>query len=125
MPAPSVQLSQALNTNVTASVSTGAGAFVSAAVDLQDYEGVVQIILNTGTITGSLSAISVTECATSGGSYTVLTQTPGGAFSVAAATVSSIYIDASAALRFVKFNATVTTGPVLWSVTVVGFKKYR
>ena len=124
MPAPSVQLTQAVETSVVASVSTGNGAFLSPAVDLIDYEGVVRVVLNTGTIAaGSITVPVLTQSDASGGTYVALATN--GAFSASAATVSAVTFNASESLRFIKFSSTVTTGPVLWSVTVVGFKKYR
>jgi hypothetical protein len=116
-------MAQAVETVVLASVSTGAGAFLSAAVDLLDYEGIVRVTQNLGLITGSISIPVLTQSDTSGGTYVALTTD--GAFGVAQSLATSVTFDASSAKRFIKYSTTVTTGPILWGITAVGFKKYR
>ena len=123
MPAPSVQLSQAVVGTITAPVSTGAGAYLSAAFDLIDYDGVVAVTFNAGALTGSITVPAITQSDTSGGTYSALATD--GAFEVTAATVSTVTFSASTAKRFIKFGHTVTTGPILQSITITGFKKYR
>jgi len=117
-------MAQSLITNVVSSISTGAGAFLSAAVDLIDYEGVVEVIQNFGALTGSTTVPVLTQSDTSGGTYSAL-DTGATAFGVAANAVTSVKFNASEAKRFIKYGCTITTGPILMSITVVGFKKYR
>jgi len=117
-------MAQSLITNVVSSISTGAGAFLSGAVDLQDYEGMVEVIQNFGALTGSTTVPVLTQSETSGGTYVAL-DTGATAFGTAANVASSVKFNASEAKRFIKYGCTITTGPILMSVTVVGFKKYR
>jgi hypothetical protein len=123
-PAASVQQAQSLLTTVVHSVSTGAGAFLSGAVDLLDYEGLVEVIQDFGALTGSTTVPVLTQSDTSGGTYVAL-DTGATAFGVAANAVTSVKFSASESKRFIKYGCTITTGPILMSVTVVGFKKYR
>lgn len=123
MPAPSVQLSQSVPVVVVAAVSQGAGALLSAAVDLLDYEGVVEVVQSLGTITGSISVPVLTESDTSGGTYTA--RATEGAFGITASALTKVQFSASEAKRFIKYSTTVTTGPAAMSVVLSGFKKYR
>jgi hypothetical protein len=124
MPAPSVQMSQGVPINIITPVSQGAGAFLSSAIDLIDYEGVMEFQQNLGAITGSISLNKLTHCDTSGGTYTDVDQ-GSQAFGTTASALSSVKVNVSEMKRFLKYAANVTTGPVLISVTATGFKKYR
>lgn len=120
-----VGLSRASGAVLHPSVSQGAGAFVSATgVDLQGYEGVVTAVIVTGAITGSVSLQRLQDSDAIAGTYADI---PG---QVAPADISTanqirfIAQDVRSCRRFMKFAATVTTGPVLIGVALVGYKKY-
>lgn len=86
-------------------------------IDVQPYKGTLKFIVNTGTITGSVAG-KLRSATDSGGS---------GAADITGATHTSIstagqireiLLPATAA-KFVQYVGTVTTGPVVISVTLV------
>ena len=95
----------------------------SAAIDMLGYEGVVEFIVQTGAITGTLD-LKLQDCDTSGGSYADVTGATA-AQVTAANKLSSIKVDVRNVRRFIKLVGTVVTGPVLISAIVCGAKKYR
>jgi hypothetical protein len=123
MPAPSVQMSQSVPVNIVSPVSQGAGAFLSTALDLLDYEGEVEVQQNLGALSGAFTVPLLTASDTSGGTYTNVELTSG-AFGTSASALSSVRFNASTAKRFLKYGATVGTSALI-SVTLTGFKKYR
>ena len=123
MPAPGSQMSQSVPVVVVAAVSQGAGALLSAAVDLLEYDGVVEVVQSLGTITGSISIPVLTQSDTSGGTYVALATE--GAFGVTASALTKVQFSSSEAKLFIKYSTTVTTGPAAMSVVLSGFKKYR
>lgn len=101
---------------------------VSSALDLSDFEGPVAVILDASAGgSGVTLAAKVTECATSGGSYTDVT---GGGFTTTAAntaTKQTITLNTDEMMKFIKLSMTVAggTGSGNVAASVVGFKKYR
>lgn len=119
-----VGLSRITTANILPAVSAANTAAATATgIDLQGYEGVVQAVINTGAITGTM-APKLQDCDTTGGTYADIA-------GATAATVSTanqtrvIPVDVRSIRRFLGFVGTVVTGPVLISVTLVGFKKYN
>jgi len=107
------------------SVSQGAGAFLSTTgVDLQGYEGVVQAVVTTGAVTGSMSLVRLLDCDTVAGTYVDIAGATA-ADVTTANQVRQIPVDVRSIRRFLKYGATVTTGPILIGVTLIGFKKYN
>ena len=123
-PASSVQLAQSFPIQVLAPASQAAGTVLSGAIDLIDYEGVMEFHQLLGTITGSIGTNKLVESDTSGGTYTDVDQSSQ-AFGTTASASSSIKINVGERKRFVKYTAVVTTGPILMAVAATGFKKYR
>lgn len=107
--------------DVVASTKTG------SAVDLQDYEGDLDCILDAEAGGGSVTyAVKFTESDTSGGSYTDVTD---GAFTTTdanTAKVEKISINSDELKRYVKVVVTVAggTGTGAVSVVAVGIKKH-
>jgi hypothetical protein len=98
-------------------------AATSAAIDLLEYEGVVEVLCLTGAITGTMDP-KLQDSETSGGTYVDIV----GATAAQVTTANnlrSIKIDKRSVRRFIKFVGTVVTGPVLIGVSLSGFKKYR
>lgn len=122
MPSPSVQLAQAVAVNVITPVSQGAGAYLSAGIDLLDYEGVVQVVQNLGVLVGAYTVPVITQSDTVGGTYSALTTS--GAFGTTASALTSVTFNASSSKRFIKYGASVGTSALV-SVNLTGFKKYR
>ena len=122
MPAPSVQLAQAVVINVITPVSQGAGAFLSSAIDLIDFEGVVVVTQNLGALSGAFTVPIITDSDTSGGTYGTITTS--GAFGTTQNAITSVSYNVSEGKRFLKYSATVGTTALI-SVTLTGFKKYR
>lgn len=123
MPASGGQLSQNVPANIVSPVSQGSGAFLSAAFDLIDYEGEVEVVQSLGALSGAYTVPLITESDTSGGAYTNVALSSG-AFGTSASALSSVRFNASSAKRFIKYGATVGT-LALVSVTLNGLKKYR
>ena len=98
-----------------------------AAVDLLDYEGDIEAILDAEAGGASITyAVKFTESDTSGGSYTDVT---GGAFTTTTANtalVEGLTINTDEIKRYVKVVVTVAggTGAGAVSVTALGMKKY-
>ncbi|OGS01538.1 MAG: hypothetical protein A2V88_02620 [Elusimicrobia bacterium RBG_16_66_12] len=116
-------MSQAVPINVVTPVSQGAGAFLSSAIDISAYEGIVTLEQNLGALSGAFTVPKVTTCETSGGTYTDVTVVAG-ALGTTQNALTAITFDASQAKKFIKYGATVGTSALI-SVTLSGFKKYR
>lgn len=123
MPAPAVQMSQSVPVNIISPVSQGAGAFLSSAVDIIDYEGEVEVQQNLGALSGAYTVPLLTMSDTSGGTY-VNVVLSSGTFGTAQNVLSSVRFNASTAKRFIKYGASVGTS-ALTSISLTGFKKYR
>ena len=123
MPAPGVQMSQSVPVNIVSPASQGAGAFLSSAVDLLEYDGEVEVQQNLGALSGAFTVPLLTCSDTSGGTYTNVTLTSG-AFGTAQNVLSSVRFNAGTCKRFLKYGMNAGTSAVI-SVTLTGFKKYR
>ena len=104
-----------------------ASSAASSALDLSDYEGSIDLILDaTAQGSGITNAMKITECDTSGGSFTDVS---GGGFTTVANTASAqlLRLDSNKLQRFIKLDKTVAggTGTGNVSVQIVGQKKYR
>lgn len=103
--------------------ATGTGS----AVDLVDYEGDIAVILDAEAGGASITyAVKLTESATSGGSYTDVTD---GAFTTTTANtalVEKISVNTDQLKRYIKVSVTVAGGVGAGAVSVValGSKKY-
>ena len=103
--------------------ATGTGS----AVDLVDYEGDIACILDAEAGGASITyAVKLTESATSGGTYTDVTD---GAFTTTTANtalVEKISVSTDTMKRYIKISVTVTGGTSAGAVSVValGSKKY-
>ena len=100
---------------------------VSSAFNLSDYEGKIYIILDaTAQGSGITNARKITECATSGGSYSDVS---GGGFTTVGNTVSRqvIELNCDELKQYIKLDKTVAggTGTGYVSAQVIGQKKYR
>jgi len=100
----------------------------SDAVDLLELSGEIAVILDAASSGDAAKTLAckLTECDTSGGSYTDVS---GGGFTTVAdeASVQKISLNKDALKRYVKLNLNVTTGDtisVLTSAKIVGFNKY-
>ena len=103
--------------------STGVGS----AIDLLDYEGDIAVSLDAEAGgSGVTYAVKLTECDTSGGTYTDVT---GGGFTTSGANAAAteiISVNTDSIQRFIKVSVTVAggTGAGAISVIAVGSKKY-
>ena len=100
---------------------------LGAAIDLQDYEGELIVLLNSAAGTGNADntlAVNLKESDTSGGSYT---DVAGGAFSAVstAASAQKISVNSDEMKRYVKFNLDVggTTPSFVMAAELLGIKK--
>ncbi len=100
---------------------------VGSAIDLLDYEGDIAVSLDAEAGGGSVTyAVKLTECDTSGGTYTDIS---GGGFTTSganAAVTEKISINTDSIKRFIKASVTVAGGTGAGAVSVVAFgsKKY-
>ena len=104
-----------------------ASTAVGSAVDIQTFEGSAAIVLlaEAGG-SGVVYTIKLTECDTSGGTYTDVT---GGAFTATSANTASVqklYLNLSELKQYLKISSTVSGGTGAGAVCVVGLgsKKY-
>lgn len=120
---PAYQLTQndpVIVLNAVSAANTAAAT--SSGVDLQGYEGVVQLVVQTGAITGTLdgkvqdSADNSSFADVSGLTFTQVT---------AANKIAKLDIAVNGVRRYIKYVGTVGTGPVLISVVLNGFKTYK
>lgn len=114
---------------VVAGKATGAvtSTATSSAIDLLEYDGDVLLVLDSAAGTGSSPTldIKITECDTTGGTYTDLS---GATFTqvVDAASMQTLVINKDSAERFIKIVQTITgsTPSFTFSVNLIGVKKY-
>lgn len=109
-------------TVATARTATYAGT----AFDTLDYDGTGKVILDVGAVSGTTPTcdFKLTECATSGGTYTDI---PGATASQITATgVREINFDVGASKQFIKVAGTIagTTPSFTIGELFVGLKKY-
>ena len=103
--------------------ATGGGS----AIDLLDYEGDIAVSLDAEAGGGSVTyAVKLTECDTSGGTYTDVS---GGGFTTSganAAVTEKISVNTDSIQRFIKASVTVAGGTGAGAINVVAFgsKKY-
>ena len=104
-----------------------ASTAVGSAVDIQGYEGSAAFVLTAEAGGSGISyAIKITECDTSGGTYTDVT---GGAFTTTSANtalVEKIYLNVSELKQYLKISSTVAGGTGAGAVAIVALasKKY-
>tara|TARA_B100000927_G_C16353315_1_gene424231 strand:- start:474 stop:857 length:384 start_codon:yes stop_codon:yes gene_type:complete len=114
---------------VTAGVATAAktATATSAAIDLLEFDGDVLLILDSAAGTGSSPTLDVklTECDTTGGTYTDLS---GATFTQVtdSASMQTLVILKDSAKRFVKIVQTIggSTPSFTFSINLIGVKKY-
>lgn len=100
---------------------------VGSAIDLLDYEGDIAVSLDAEAGGGSVTyAVKLTECDTSGGTYTDVS---GGGFTTSganAAVTEKISVNTDSIQRFIKASVTVAGGTGAGAVSIVAFgsKKY-
>ena len=104
-----------------------AASGVSSALNLSDYEGKIYIILDaTAQGSGITNAMKITECDTSGGSYTDVS---GGGFTTVANVASRqvLELNCDQLKQYIKLDKTVAggSGTGYVSAQVIGQKKYR
>ena len=114
---------------VVAGKATGAvtSTATSSAIDLLEYDGDVLLVLDcaAGTGTSPTLDIKLTECATTGGTYTDLS---GATFTQVtdSASMQTLVISKDSAERFIKIVQTITgsSPSFTFSVNLIGVKKY-
>tara|TARA_R100000231_G_scaffold3174_2_gene5847 strand:+ start:7565 stop:7948 length:384 start_codon:yes stop_codon:yes gene_type:complete len=114
---------------VTAGVATAAktATATSAAIDLLEFDGDVLLVLDSAAGTGSSPTLDVklTECDTTGGTYTDLS---GATFTQVtdSASMQTLVISKDSAERFVKIVQTIggSTPSFTFSINLIGVKKY-
>jgi hypothetical protein len=122
MSAQAVVLAQNVPQIVVNAVSQAA-TFNSAGIDLQNYEGVLSIVVQTGAITGTLDG-KIQDSADNTAFADLAT--PITFTQVTAANkIQAVPVDARSVRRYIRYVGTIVTGPVLISVVANGFKKMR
>ena len=114
---------------VVAGKATGAvtSTATSSAIDLLEYDGDVLLVLDcaAGTGTSPTLDIKLTECATTGGTYTDLS---GATFTQVtdSASMQTLVINKDSAERYIKIVQTITgsSPSFTFSVNLIGVKKY-
>ncbi len=114
---------------VVAGVATAAvtSTATSSAIDLLEYDGDVMLILDSAAGGGSSPTldIKITECATTGGTYTDLS---GATFTqvTGSASMQTLVINKDSAERFIKIVQTIggSSPTFTFSINLVGLKKY-
>ena len=114
---------------VVAGVATAAvtSTATSSAIDLLEYDGDVLLILDSAAGGGSSPTLDIklTECATTGGTYTDLS---GATFTqvVDAASMQTLTINKDSSKRFIKIVQTIggSSPTFTFSINLIGLKKY-
>lgn len=117
---------QDLQNKTLKAVATLSASGAGSAVDLAGLEGPVAFFIDVGAGSGDMTLdAKVTECDTSGGSYTDVS---GGAFTQVTTTASRQMkvLDSKSLKRYVKIDYTLagTTPSFLFSSHAAGVKKY-
>lgn len=122
-----VQLQGLTQKTLLSSVSAAntAAATNATYVDVREYEGDIQIVVNTGAITGT-NTITFNTATDSAGTGTAAIVPNEGALAVinSANQIRECTINASATLGFLQIVGTIVTGPNLISATLQGHPKY-
>ena len=107
-------------TNILAAASQAA-TLNSGAIDMRDYDGPVAIVQNKGAGTGTLDGKieHSDDGATAWVDVTGATFAQGGV----AADVQKLLLQSKSTRRFIRYTATIVTGPHLLGVTMLGVKK--
>jgi hypothetical protein len=112
-------------------VTTAGGAVTSAAIDLLDYEGLGSLILHSAKSTAGTGVhldLTVTECDTSGGSYsTAISGQTLGPVDEVTDYLARLILDFGIRKRYIKVvvTPTGTSGSWIMGVSMTGIKKQR
>ena len=114
---------------VVAGVATAAvtSTATSSAIDLLEYDGDVLLILDSAAGGGSSPTLDIklTECATTGGTYTDLS---GATFTqvTGSASMQTLAINKDSSKRFIKIVQTIggSSPTFTFSINLIGVKKY-
>lgn len=111
-------------TLLSAVSAANTAAATSSFIDCREYEGSIQVICNTGAITGSVT-FTLNHASDSGGTGSAAITPNEGAVTVVntANQVREFTVDASAIQGYLQLVGTVITGPVLISATLQGHPK--
>jgi hypothetical protein len=101
--------------------SRGAGAANGAWIDARAYEGDLVCVCSTGAVTGSV-AYKIQDA--TDGSGTGVADITGATAAGAANSDTAIIVNANNVRGWIRFVATVTTGPVLCGATLLSHPKY-
>ena len=115
--------------SVVAGVATAAvtSTATSSAIDLLEYDGDVFLILDSAAGGGSSPTLDIklTECATTGGTYTDLS---GATFTqvTGSASMQTLAINKDSSKRFIKIVQTIggSSPTFTFSINLIGVKKY-
>lgn len=118
---------QDLQNKILKAVATLSSSSVGSAVDLVDLEGEVCVFIDVGAGSGDMTLdAKLTECDTSGGSYTDVAS---GAFTqvTTSASQQKLVFNSDSLKRYVKISYTLagTTPSFLFSSHLIGVKKYK
>ncbi len=122
-----MELLQDLQNKVLKAVATLSASSAGSAVDLVDFEGEIAAFIDVSAGSGNMTLdAKLTECDTSGGSYTDVAS---GAFTqvTTSASQQKLVLNSDKLKRFVKIDYTLagTTPSFLFSSHLVGIKKYK
>lgn len=101
-------------------------AATSAWTAVAGYEGQVQVVINVGTITGTVDFAFHTNNAASDSGQTAIVPLDGALAQVTTSNDVAVYVarfDARVLQGYLKVTGTVVTGPAVLSYTLVGRKK--
>lgn len=119
MSALAASLSYVTNVPLVNAISTSSN-ITGTGLDLTGYEGVVNITQGLGLIGGgSISATKIQDSADNSNWADVT----GATFGTTASAMTSVALDVRSVRRYIRYVATVTTGPVAVAVTLNGYKK--
>lgn len=106
--------------------ATNTAAATTAWTAVAGYEGQVQIVINVGTITGTIDFTFYTNSVASDSGQAEITPLDGALAQVTTSNDVAVYvarIDARVLRGYLKVVGTVVTGPALLSYTLMGRKK--
>lgn len=112
-------------TLLSAISAANTAAATSGWVDAREYEGDIQIVVNTGAITGTCT-LTVNHASDGSGTGSAgITPNEGAPTAISTANqIREFTIPANAIQGWVQLVGTVVTGPVLISATLQGYPKY-
>jgi hypothetical protein len=112
-------------TLLSAVSAANTAAATSSYIDVREYEGDIQIMINTGAITGSNTITFDTATDSGGTGSTGITPNEGAVAVINTANqIRECTINANATLGFLRIVGTIVTGPNLISATLQGHPKY-